>query len=130
MLLEIAFKIVVIIQHKRLQQEGLDHEPQEMLWLVLEKFGVPMKSLKFKHANVLVKFTVNNVTNTIDYIIGLKQTRNSQKYVYTDQNQKFLLYLLLTDHTTYDGHNLSDVELGDGKFMPVVNIFKYLVCTI
>ena len=124
MMLEVAYKIVAILLHERLQPiaEGLDHEPQcgfrtergcpdatfsvklamkkrrehgqetwilfldlvkafdrvprEMLWAVLEKFGVPPKLiniLKALHKNIDVKFEVDGVTHTIKCVIGVKQ---------------------------------------------------------
>ena len=33
---------------------------------------------------------------------------------------------MYNDPMTYDGCDLSDVELGDGNYMPIVDIFKYL----
>ena len=124
MKVEVAYKIIAILLHERLQPiaEGLDHEPQcgfrtergcpdatfsvklamkkrrehgqetwilfldlvkafdrvprEMLWAVLEKFGVPPKLiniLKALHKNIDVKFEVDGVTHTIKCIIGVKQ---------------------------------------------------------
>ena len=56
--------------------KAFDRVPREMLRTILEKFGVPAKLvrlLKSLHANVKVKFTVNEVTNTIQCVIGVKQ---------------------------------------------------------
>ena len=202
--------------------KAFDRVPREMLWLVMEKFGVPMKLirlLKALHANVQVKFIVNDVTNTIESVIGVKQgdilgpllflfylaavmttwrnihkrplcvfyTKNDDVLTgrrYNTKGEEFTLadseyaddtavlfpcreslelYLPLmiahfakfgleihigtrtpekdskseilfvsapskmySDPATYDGRDLSDVELGDGKYMPVVDIFKYL----
>ena len=56
--------------------KAFDRVPREMLWLVMEKFGVPMKLIRLLralHANVQVKFIVNDVTNTIESVIGVKQ---------------------------------------------------------
>ena len=56
--------------------KAFDRVPREMLWIVLEKFGVSPKIIRLLqslHAHVEVKFTVNDVTNTIDCIIGVKQ---------------------------------------------------------
>ena len=124
MLLEIAYKIVAIILHCRLEpiMESLDQEPQcgfrtgrscmdsiftikialkkrrehgleswvlfldlvkafdrvprQVLWSILEKFGVPAKLvslLKALHTEFKVKFTVDEVTQTLNCIIGVKQ---------------------------------------------------------
>lgn len=56
--------------------KAFDRVPREVLWNVLLKFGVPMKLvyiLRALHANVEVKFCVNDVTNTIKSTIGVKQ---------------------------------------------------------
>ena len=56
--------------------KAFDLVPRELQWLVLDKFGVPKKLislLKSLHANVHVKFVVNDVTKTIESIIGVKQ---------------------------------------------------------
>ena len=47
-----------------------------MLWKILAKFGVPNKitsSLKVLHANFVLKFTVNYVTQSLDCINDVKQ---------------------------------------------------------
>ena len=56
--------------------KAFDRVPRELLWEVLRKFGVPDKLiqlLKSLHAHVDVKFVVNEVTHTIQCIIGVKQ---------------------------------------------------------
>ena len=56
--------------------KAFDRVLRGMLWTVLELFGVPLKLirlLKSLHANVQVHFTVNNITETITCIIGVKQ---------------------------------------------------------
>ena len=47
-----------------------------MLWKILEKFGVPKKLinlLKALHAKFTVIFTVDDITHTLDCIIGVKE---------------------------------------------------------
>ena len=200
--------------------KAFDRVPREMLWMILEKFGVPPKLirlLKSLHANVQVKFTVNEVTNTIECIIGVKQgdilgpllflffleavmitwrklherplclyytkyddiltgrrfnTKGEEfslpdsEYAddtavlfvsreslvvstplliahfarfgleihvgYPDKLSKSeILFVAAPEHmyedsSTYDGRDLSNVELGNGRYLPVVDIFKYL----
>ena len=202
--------------------KAFDRVPREMLWLVLEKFGVPMKLirlLKSLHANVQVKFIVNDITNTIECVIGVKQgdilgpllflfylaavmitwknihkrplcifhtkmddvltgrrcNTKGEEFALSDSEyaddtavlfpcrESLEVYLPLMiahfakfgleihvgtrtpkkdskseilfvsapskmykDPTTYDGRDLTDVELGNDKYMPVVDIFKYL----
>ena len=56
--------------------KAFDRVPREMLWAVLEKFGVPPKLisiLKALHKNINIKFEVDGVTHTINCIIGVKQ---------------------------------------------------------
>ena len=56
--------------------KAFDRVPRELLWCVLLKFGVPPKLvqlLKALHAHVNIAFTVNDITQTIDCVIGVKQ---------------------------------------------------------
>ena len=56
--------------------KAFDRVPRELLWEVLDIFGVPTKLirlLKALHANVEVKFVVNDITIRINSIIGVKQ---------------------------------------------------------
>ena len=56
--------------------KAFDRVPRELLWTVLERFGVPPKIvslLKSLHNNFEVKFTIDNVTHTISCTIGVKQ---------------------------------------------------------
>ena len=200
--------------------KAFDRVPRELLWDVLAKFGVPSKLirlLKALHANVQVKFTVNEVTNTIECIIGVKQgdilgpllflfflaavmiswrkihnrplCMYNTKYDdvltgrrFNTKGEEFslpdseyaddtavlfvsreslvdtlpplidhfgrfgmeihiatpdkvpkteILFVAAPEHTyqdssTFDGADLSNVDLGDGKYIPIVDIFKYL----
>ena len=50
--------------------------PRELLWDVLLKFSVPLKLidlLKSLHANVNITFIVNDISQTIECVIGVKQ---------------------------------------------------------
>ena len=56
--------------------KAFDRVPRELLWSILAKFGVPPKLirlLKVLHADFKVTFTVNDVTQTLECIIGVKQ---------------------------------------------------------
>ena len=56
--------------------KAFDRVPRELLWKILLKFGVPAKLVNLLtalHANVNITFTVNDITNTIVCIIGVKQ---------------------------------------------------------
>ena len=56
--------------------KAFDRVPRELLWEVLKIFGVPAKLirlLKALHANVEVKFVVNDITKRINSMIGVKQ---------------------------------------------------------
>ena len=52
-----------------------DRVPRELMWKIVLKCGVPTKLVQLLmslHANVNITFTVNDVTHTIDCIIGVK----------------------------------------------------------
>ena len=56
--------------------KAFDRVPRQLLWLILEKFGVPPKLtslLKSLHENFTVKFTIDNVTHIMTCTIGVKQ---------------------------------------------------------
>eukprot|EP00111_Clytia_hemisphaerica_P018594 TCONS_00054984-protein len=56
--------------------KAFDRVPRELLWGVLEKFGVPLKIvriLKSLHQNFKVNFEVDNVSHSINCTIGVKQ---------------------------------------------------------
>ena len=53
-----------------------DQVPREKLWKIFAKFGVANKIInlfKFFHANFVVKFTVDDVTQSLDCITSVKQ---------------------------------------------------------
>ena len=55
--------------------KAFDCVPREMLWKILTTFDVPKKMislLKMSYANFVVKFTVDDVTQTLDCIIYVK----------------------------------------------------------
>ena len=56
--------------------KAFDRVPRELLWTVLERFGVPSKIISLLtalHNNFEVKFIVDNVTQAITCTIGVKQ---------------------------------------------------------
>ena len=56
--------------------KAFDRVPRELLWKILEKFGVPEKLiflLRSLHRNVVVKFSVCNIDHSLNSIIGVKQ---------------------------------------------------------
>ena len=56
--------------------KAFDRVPRELLWMILEKFGVPAKLirlLKCLHNNFTVKFSIDEVTHTLICSIGVKQ---------------------------------------------------------
>ena len=56
--------------------KAFDRVPRELLWRVLAKFGVPNKLIsliKAIHVDFEIKFMVDEVTHTMDCLIGVKQ---------------------------------------------------------
>ena len=56
--------------------KAFDRVPRELLWVVLEKFGIPPKLvriIKSLHQNFRVSFEVDNVKHSIICTIGVKQ---------------------------------------------------------
>ena len=56
--------------------KAFDRVPRELLWKILEKFGVPEKIiflLRSLHQNVCVKFSVCDIEHSMKSIIGVKQ---------------------------------------------------------
>ena len=57
--------------------KAFDRVPREMIWEILAEFDILNKIirlLKVLHANFVVKFTVDDVTQCLDCIIGVKQS--------------------------------------------------------
>ena len=81
--------------------KAFDRVPRELLWEILLKFGVPPKLvrlLKSLHAHVEVKFTVNDITNTVECIIGVKQGDILGPILFTF----FLAAIMLTWRAEFD----------------------------
>ena len=56
--------------------KAFDRVPQELLWKILTKIGVPTKIVKLLqslHAHFEITFCVNDVSNKLENIIGVKQ---------------------------------------------------------
>ena len=56
--------------------KAFDHKQRIFFWKILPKFGVPnklMSLLKVLHANFVVRFTIDDVTQSLDCIISVKQ---------------------------------------------------------
>ena len=56
--------------------KAFDRVPRDLLWSILERFGVPAKLiniLRSLHNNINVKFTVDEITHVLTCRIGVKQ---------------------------------------------------------
>ena len=68
-------------------------------------------------------------TKALFYVYNKQE--NVHKYLNTTLSKSEILFVAAPEHTyedssTYDGADLTNVELGDGRYLPVVDIFKYL----
>ena len=75
--------------------------PRELLWEILLKFGVPPKlvrPLQSLHAHIEIKFTVNDITNVIECVIGVKQGDILGPILFTF----FLAAIMLTWRAEFD----------------------------
>ena len=82
--------------------KAFDRVPRELLWQILIKFGVPPKLislLRSLHANINVKFSVDEVTHIINCIIGVKQGDILGPILFTF----FVAAILITWRIVYDG---------------------------
>ena len=56
--------------------KAFDRVPRELLWAIMEKYGVPPKLACFLrplHSNFKIRFTVDDVTQAMKCTIGVKQ---------------------------------------------------------
>ena len=81
--------------------KAFDRVPRELLWEILAKFGVPVKLirlLKSLHKNIDVKFEVNDISHTINCIIGVKQGDILGPVLFTI----FIAAVMITWRAAYD----------------------------
>ena len=82
--------------------KAFDRVPRELLWAILEKFGVPPKLvslLKSLHETVYVKFKVDGVEKVIRSTIGVKQGDILGPILFTF----FLAAVMITWRETHEG---------------------------
>ena len=82
--------------------KAFDRVPRELLWAILEKFGVPPKLvslLKSLHETVHVKFKVDGVEKVIRSTIGVKQGDILGPILFTF----FLAAVMITWRETFEG---------------------------